>query len=81
VVADAELAAVDVPVQLLLGVDSALHDSAAVAARVAAAAPRWHVELVPGTGHALPLEAPDLVIERTLHAHRPGDEARSAERS
>jgi pimeloyl-ACP methyl ester carboxylesterase len=63
---DAQLAAVAVPVQLLLGERSALHDSAAVAARIAAVAPAWRVEVVPGTGHALPLEAADLVVDRVL---------------
>ena len=29
-------------------------------------APAWRVEVVPGTGHALPLEAVDLVVERVL---------------
>jgi pimeloyl-ACP methyl ester carboxylesterase len=63
---DGELAAVSTPVQLLLGEHSTLHDSAAVAARIADVAPSWRTEVVPGTGHALPLEAPQLVIERVL---------------
>jgi pimeloyl-ACP methyl ester carboxylesterase len=66
VVTDEQLAAVQVPTQLLLGADSTLHDSAAVAARVRRAAPLWHVEVVPGTGHALPLEAVGLVVDRVL---------------
>ena len=66
VLTDAELAAVAVPTRLLLGERSALHDSAAVAARVRRVAPAWSVELVPGTGHALPLEAPGLVVDRVL---------------
>lgn len=63
---DAELAAVGVPVQLLLGERSALHDAAVVAERVRAAVPGWRVEVVPGTGHALSIEAPDLVVRRVL---------------
>jgi pimeloyl-ACP methyl ester carboxylesterase len=63
---DAELAEISTPVQLLLGAASALHDSTAVAARVATAAPSWRVEVVPDTGHALPIELPDLVVARVL---------------
>jgi len=66
VATDAELAAVAVPTGLLLGADSALHDSAAVAQRVARVAPGWQVEVVPCTGHALPLEAVELVVARVL---------------
>jgi pimeloyl-ACP methyl ester carboxylesterase len=73
VLTDAELAAVRVPTHLLLGERSALHDSHRVAERVRRAAPGWHVEVVPGTGHALPLEAPDLVVDRVLGRH--GDRA------
>ena len=65
VLADAELAAVGTPVQLLLGERSALNDDT-VAARVRAATPRWQVEVVPGTGHALSIEAPELVVQRVL---------------
>jgi pimeloyl-ACP methyl ester carboxylesterase len=61
---DGELAAVTTPVQLLLGEHSTLHDSAAVAARIAGVAPSSRTEVVPGTGHTLPLEAPQLVVER-----------------
>jgi pimeloyl-ACP methyl ester carboxylesterase len=53
-------------VQVLLGEHSALHDTAAVAARLADVVPSWRVEVVPGTGHALPLEAVDLVVGRVL---------------
>jgi len=61
-----QLTAIRPPVQLLLGARSALHDAAAVAERVSAAAPAWRVEIVPDTGHALPIEAPDLILERIL---------------
>ena len=61
-----QLRAVSVPVQVLLGQRSALHESRAVAARLAEAVPGWRVEIVPGTGHALPLEASELVVDRFL---------------
>lgn len=63
---DAHLRAVPVPVQVLLGERSALHDAQAVAARLAEAVPAWQVEIVPDTGHALSIEAPELVIDRIL---------------
>jgi pimeloyl-ACP methyl ester carboxylesterase len=63
---DEQLRAVPVPVQVLLGERSALHDSQAVAARLAEAVPAWRVEIVPDTGHALSIEAPELVIDRIL---------------
>jgi pimeloyl-ACP methyl ester carboxylesterase len=63
---DDDLSGVPTPVQLLLGARSALHDSRAVAERIAAAAPSWHIEVVAGTGHALPLEEPDLLVDRVL---------------
>jgi pimeloyl-ACP methyl ester carboxylesterase len=63
---DPQLRAVPVPVQLLLGERSALHDSQAVAARLAEVVPAWRVEVVPDTGHALPIEAPELIIDRIL---------------
>ena len=63
---DAELAAVPVPVQLLLGARSALNDASAVADRARRVVPDWRVEVVPDTGHALALEAPDLVVRRVL---------------
>ncbi|WP_327047187.1 alpha/beta hydrolase [Microbispora sp. NBC_01189] len=63
---DEQIREVSVPVQVLLGARSALLDAEAVAARLAGVAPSWRVEIVPGTGHALPAEAPDLVVERIL---------------
>ena len=66
---DPDLATITTPVQLLLGAKSALHDSTAVAIRPATAAPSWRIEVVPGTGHALPLEAPELVVARVLAFH------------
>ncbi|MDP9868345.1 MULTISPECIES: alpha/beta fold hydrolase [Streptosporangium] len=63
---DEQVRELSVPVQVLLGARSALHDAQAVAARLAEIAPSWRVEIVPDAGHALPVEAPDLVIERIL---------------
>ncbi|MCF6476801.1 alpha/beta fold hydrolase [Nonomuraea sp. MG754425] len=61
---DEQIREVSVPVQVLLGARSTLHDAQAVAARLAEIAPSWRVEIVPGTGHSLPVEAPHLVAER-----------------
>ena len=66
---DEQLKSVVPPVQLLLGAHSALHDSSAVARRITGVAPSWRTEVVPGTGHALPLEAPGLVVARVLAFH------------
>jgi pimeloyl-ACP methyl ester carboxylesterase len=63
---DEQIRELSVPVQVLLGARSTLHDAQAVAARLADIAPSWRVEIVPGTGHSLPVEAPDLVAERIL---------------
>jgi pimeloyl-ACP methyl ester carboxylesterase len=69
---DEQLRAVPVPVHVLLAARSALHDSQQVAARLAEAVPAWRVEIVPDTGHALQVEAPDLVIDRVLRLTGPG---------
>lgn len=66
VVTDQELRSIAVPVQLLLGACSALHDSAAVAERVARVVPSWRTEVVPGAGHALVLDRVDLSTSRLL---------------
>jgi pimeloyl-ACP methyl ester carboxylesterase len=66
VLTDQELRSVAVPVQLLLGSRSALHDAAAVAGRVAAVAPSWRTEVVPDAGHALVLDRVDLSTSRLL---------------
>ncbi|MBB5775988.1 alpha/beta fold hydrolase [Nonomuraea jabiensis] len=63
---DEQLRELSVPVQVLLGARSALLDAEAVAVRLADIVPSWRVEIVPGTGHGLPVEAPDLVAERIL---------------
>jgi pimeloyl-ACP methyl ester carboxylesterase len=64
VLTDEQLAAVGVPVQVLLGAESVLHDSTAVATRLAAVVPTWRVQVVPGAGHALVMDAEDEVISR-----------------
>jgi pimeloyl-ACP methyl ester carboxylesterase len=66
VLTDEQLAAVRVPVQALLGAESVLHDSAAVAARLADVVPSWRVEVFPDAGHALVMDAEDDVIDRVL---------------
>ncbi|WP_049566257.1 alpha/beta fold hydrolase [Nonomuraea sp. SBT364] len=63
---DDQIRAASVPVQVLLGARSALLDAQTLAARLAAVVPSWRVEIVPGTGHSLPVEAPDLVVDRIL---------------
>ncbi|MFC7641615.1 hypothetical protein ACFQX6_11890 [Streptosporangium lutulentum] len=54
---DEQIREVSVPVQVLLGARSALLDARALAARLADIVPSWRVEIVPGTGHSLPVEA------------------------
>ncbi|MFJ5921393.1 alpha/beta fold hydrolase [Kitasatospora sp. NPDC092948] len=66
VLTDEELRRIDLPAQVLLGARSALHDSAEVAARISRILPEARVEVVPGAGHSLPMDAPDLVTERIL---------------
>jgi pimeloyl-ACP methyl ester carboxylesterase len=66
VLGDEQLRRIAVPVQVLLGARSTLHDSAGVARRIAAVVPGWRVEVVPDTGHALVLDAPGLVADRVL---------------
>lgn len=61
---DDQLAALTVPIQLLLGAHSTLHDAAHVAERARQHIPDPRVETVPDTGHALQLEQPDLVAAR-----------------
>jgi pimeloyl-ACP methyl ester carboxylesterase len=63
---DEQIRELSVPVQVLLGARSAMLDAQALATRLAGIAPSWRVEIVPGTGYSLPVEAPDLVVERIL---------------
>jgi pimeloyl-ACP methyl ester carboxylesterase len=50
----------------LLAARSALHRSRTTAERVTRLVPAARVEIVPRTGHALPMDRPDLVVERIL---------------
>lgn len=68
---DDQLRELAVPVQVLLGARSALHDAQAVADRLSEVVPSWRVEIVADTGHALPVEAPDLVVERIMAVEAP----------
>jgi pimeloyl-ACP methyl ester carboxylesterase len=61
---DQELAGVRVPVQALFGSRSPLQ--AVGVDRLRAAVPGWRVEVIPGAGHTLVMDAEDQVIERVL---------------
>ncbi|MEU6040541.1 alpha/beta hydrolase [Actinomadura sp. NPDC047616] len=63
---DEELRRVQAPSLFLLGARSALHDSRQVADRLAQLIPAARVEIVPGAGHALPTDRPELVTDRIL---------------
>ncbi|WP_327075117.1 alpha/beta fold hydrolase [Kitasatospora purpeofusca] len=54
------------PTLFLLGARSAMHDSRKVADRLGKLVPTARVEIVPGAGHALPTDRPDLVADRIL---------------
>ena len=63
---DDELRSIRVPVQLVVaGRSSLLHPRQAVA-RAEALIPSVRAEIVPGAGHGLPLERPELVNQRIL---------------
>ena len=62
---DAELAAIDVPVLLLLGGQDLLVRAAESAARVAER-PGWSVRLIPRAGHVLAEEVPQQVLDELL---------------
>ncbi|MGI5171191.1 alpha/beta fold hydrolase [Spirillospora sp. CA-253888] len=66
VLADDQLRQVSAPSLFLLGERSTLHDSHQVAARITQLMPHAQVEVVPGAGHALPTDLPDLVTDRIL---------------
>ncbi|MBD0672905.1 alpha/beta fold hydrolase [Streptomyces sp. CBMA156] len=68
VLSDGELRRLRVPSLFLLGARSAMHDSRKVADRIGRLMPSARVEIVPGAGHALPTDEPELVAERILHA-------------
>ncbi|WP_371515257.1 alpha/beta fold hydrolase [Kitasatospora sp. NBC_01300] len=67
VLSDEELRRLDVPALFLLGERSAMHDAHAVAERLGRLVPSARTEIVPGAGHALPTDRPDLVADRVLH--------------
>jgi pimeloyl-ACP methyl ester carboxylesterase len=64
VLTDDQLRALTAPALLLLGARSSLHNPAAVRDRAAALMPNAHSEIVPGTGHSLPVERPELTVTR-----------------
>ena len=55
-----------VPAQLILAARTTLMRPAQALARARRLLPLRHSEIVPGIGHAIPLEAPDLVTDRVL---------------
>ncbi|MER6947510.1 alpha/beta fold hydrolase [Nonomuraea sp. NPDC000554] len=61
----------------LLAGRSALHKSRQVADRLARVVPTARVEIVPGAGHALPMDRVDLVTERILQFIAAGDDRTS----
>jgi pimeloyl-ACP methyl ester carboxylesterase len=63
---DQELAAVRVPALVLVGSRSALLRPRRVLERVTACIPGVRAEIVPGAGHGLNLERPELVNGRLL---------------
>jgi pimeloyl-ACP methyl ester carboxylesterase len=65
---DEELRQIQIPAQFLLGARSAIHHSDQVADRVGRLTPAARVEVVPGTGHALSTDEPELVTDRILSA-------------
>ncbi|MEV4880240.1 alpha/beta fold hydrolase [Streptomyces cyaneofuscatus] len=66
VFSDEELRRLDVPALFLLGARSALHDARAVGERVGGLVAPARVEIVPGAGHALATDEPELVADRIL---------------
>ncbi|MCO5993715.1 alpha/beta fold hydrolase [Actinoallomurus rhizosphaericola] len=73
---DDRLRALRVPTLLLLGQRSTLHDPAAVRSRAQTLIPDVHCEIIPGTGHSLPMERPALTAARISEfalRHRPDD--------
>ncbi|NRQ34005.1 alpha/beta fold hydrolase [Nonomuraea sp. NN258] len=63
---DDELRRVTVPVQLIMGERTKLLRPAHALARARRFLPVRRAEIVPGVGHAIPLEAPALVTDRIL---------------
>ncbi|MEV8631670.1 alpha/beta fold hydrolase [Streptosporangium sp. NPDC051023] len=63
---DDELRRVTVPTQLIVGQRTKMFRPALAVARAQLLLPLRHTEIVSGVGHAIPLEAPELVTERVL---------------
>jgi pimeloyl-ACP methyl ester carboxylesterase len=63
-VTDAQLRDLTVPTLVLLGENSALHRSSSVLRRVRALVPAVDAELVPGAGHALPVDQAEEIGPR-----------------
>ncbi|MER5646054.1 alpha/beta hydrolase [Streptosporangium sp. NPDC002524] len=63
---DDELRRVTVPTQLVLAARTTLMRPRRALARARRLLPLRHAEIVPGIGHAIPLEAPELVTDRVL---------------
>jgi pimeloyl-ACP methyl ester carboxylesterase len=74
---DEELAALPLTTTVLLGRSSAIHHARRLAARLERVAPHVEVVLVPGAGHSLPLDRPEVVAEhvrrRTTDHTSPGE--------
>jgi pimeloyl-ACP methyl ester carboxylesterase len=64
VLTNEELRRIQVPAQFLLGACSAIHHADQVAERIDRLVPAARVELVPGSGHALSTDEPELVGDR-----------------
>ncbi|MET9340328.1 alpha/beta hydrolase [Nonomuraea sp. NPDC003804] len=74
---DDELAAISTPTRVLFGKHSTMQDSAAEAERLRRLLPAVEVDVVPGTGHSIALDVPDMVNDRILeHAARVGGRSR-----
>lgn len=67
---DAEIAAVAVPTQLLLGEHSAMYDARTVADRVRRLMPDARVHVVPGASHDVPMHSVELVTARAIEIAR-----------
>ncbi|MEV8517082.1 alpha/beta fold hydrolase [Dactylosporangium sp. NPDC051484] len=67
---DAELAALTLPVHLMLGEHSVMYDAQQVAQHAARVMPDVRVEVVKGASHDLPLHSVDLVTARAIDLAR-----------
>jgi pimeloyl-ACP methyl ester carboxylesterase len=63
---DEELAKVRTPILLMVGSDSVIADPVVLAERATRIFPDVRVDIVPGAGHGLPFQFPDLTSERIL---------------